>query len=394
MKRLRIYLFLFVLASALGMTSTLQAGELDDIYRLADEKKLDQAMRKLESFLKEHPKDAQARFLQGLIYTGKSRNDDAIRVFQELGSEFPDLPEPFNNLAVLYAERGEYEKSRQALVNAIRILPDYATAHENLGDIYAKLASQSYAQALRISGSNSFIFSKLELLKKLFVLPNTPPGVGGSKTARASAEQDAYDEPSSSEDEPSSSEEVYAKPAEEIHVADSTAHEPELSEPSSIPESVSESVPESVPEESVSKPSSVAISEPPTVDASELPSVRKAGLSKDIVREDVERTVHAWAQAWSARKASDYLSFYSENFKFPSKFSDRAAWKEQRRRILKKTSNIRVTLTGLKVEELGGGRVRVTFTQDYWSPRYKDQVKKTLEMKEERGSWKIMREYT
>jgi hypothetical protein len=66
-----------------------------------------------------------------------NRNAEAIGVFQKLIDSHPELPGPYNNLAVLYGNQGEYEKARQALELAIRTNPAYATAFQNLGDAVA-----------------------------------------------------------------------------------------------------------------------------------------------------------------------------------------------------------------------------------------------------------------
>ena len=59
--------------------------------------------------------------------------------------DYPELAEPHNNLAAIYAAAGEYGKARAELEEAIRLNPRYAPAHENLGDVHALLAGQSYA---------------------------------------------------------------------------------------------------------------------------------------------------------------------------------------------------------------------------------------------------------
>lgn len=383
MKRLCVPLFLFMLAIVLGMASPVKAeGELDEIYRLADEKKLDQAMRKLEEFLKIHPRDAQARFLQGLIFTGKSRNDDAIRVFQELGAEFPDLPEPFNNLAVLYAERGEYEKARQALVSAIRILPNYATAHENLGDIYAKLASQSYAHALRINGANDFVFAKLALMKKLFTLPNTPPR---TPTTHASADVDAdVDTQASRVDLPAEiTADTLPSPRTPAATVAAVIDTPDVS-----PETLLDVQAETLDAET--------LAEMPRIDgpeaSTEAPIDTSTAPSSEDVRTEVEQTVYAWAKAWSARDSKSYLRYYAADFVFPKKAGTRKAWERGRRWVLKKAAEIRVTLTNMEFTMLGPDRAKVSFTQGYWSPRYQDQVKKFLTLQKEGNVWRIVLE--
>ena len=132
------------------------------------------AMERVDSFLKNNPKDARGRFLKGLIFTEQNKPADAIKIFTSLTDDYPELPEPYNNLAVLYASQGQYDKARTALEMAIRTHPSYATAHENLGDIYAKMASQAYDKALQLDKSNAAAQTKLGLIKELF--SSNPPG--------------------------------------------------------------------------------------------------------------------------------------------------------------------------------------------------------------------------
>ena len=127
-----------------------------------------QALERVDNFLKANPKDARGRFLKGLILTEQSKQAEAIRVFTALTEDYPELPEPYNNLAVLYASQGQYDKARNALEISIRTHPSYATAHENLGDIYAKMASQAYDKALQLDKSNTAAQTKLEMIKQLF----------------------------------------------------------------------------------------------------------------------------------------------------------------------------------------------------------------------------------
>ncbi|MBF0455958.1 MAG: tetratricopeptide repeat protein [Magnetococcales bacterium] len=166
---MRFYLIVVVgLFSLLIAAAPVQAGLMDEIYQLTDRKQYGAALSKLNQFLKTNPNDAQARFLKGLVLTEQGERNEAITVFQSLSQDYPDLPEPYNNLAVLYAERGEYDKARSALEKAIKTHPNYVTAHENLGDIYAKMASKAYRQALSLNGSSQVIKAKLDYIKKVF----------------------------------------------------------------------------------------------------------------------------------------------------------------------------------------------------------------------------------
>jgi tetratricopeptide (TPR) repeat protein len=141
------------------------ADESDEVSKLIQSGQFEQAQARADAYLANRPNDAQMRFLKGLILTERNKTAEAITVFTKLTEDFPELPEPYNNLAVLYAGRGEYEKARESLEMAIRTHPSYATAHENLGDVYAKLASQSYDKALQLDGRNSTAQTKLSLVR-------------------------------------------------------------------------------------------------------------------------------------------------------------------------------------------------------------------------------------
>ena len=54
------------------------------------------------------------------------------------------------------------------MLQAINTHPSYATAHENLGDIYAKMASLAYTRALSLDTSNTAAKGKLALIDDLF----------------------------------------------------------------------------------------------------------------------------------------------------------------------------------------------------------------------------------
>ncbi|MBN9114703.1 MAG: tetratricopeptide repeat protein [Pandoraea sp.] len=113
--------------------------------------KFNDALAKADEHLKQYPRDAQVRFTRGRVLMEMGRNAEAIDAFTALTQDFPELPEPFNNLAALYAQVGEYDKARAALESAIRNNPSFAVAYANLGDIYAKLAQQAYQKSLKLA---------------------------------------------------------------------------------------------------------------------------------------------------------------------------------------------------------------------------------------------------
>lgn len=169
----RFYLFrraALLCAGALLLCTGLaaHADEVQDAYKLYKQKQYDKAMEQVDAILAAKPKDLQARFLKGVILVDQGKTADAMGVFQALTEDAPDRPEPYNNLGLLYALQGQYDKARSALEMAIRIQPTYAIAHENLGDIYAKMASKEYERALQLDPNNFSPQGKLATISKLF----------------------------------------------------------------------------------------------------------------------------------------------------------------------------------------------------------------------------------
>ena len=167
---------------ALAIAFGAHANDYDDVDRLTQSGKLDEAMTRADQFLANNPRDAQMRFLKGVAQIDAGKTTDAIATFTRLTQDVPELPEPYNNLAVLYASQGQYDKARATLESAIRTNPSYSTAHENLGDVYARLASQAYSKALQLDQSNTAIAPKLAVIRTI-VSPATP---ASSNVARSS----------------------------------------------------------------------------------------------------------------------------------------------------------------------------------------------------------------
>ena len=157
-----------IVLAVLTAGATAQTGDLDEARRLLREGQHAQALSALDARLATDPDDSQARFLKGVALAESRDAEGAIREFTRLTREHPELPEPYNNLAVVYASRGEYEKARDALQQAIETHPSYATAHENLGDIYAKMAGLAYTRALSLDTGNAAAKQKLALIDDLF----------------------------------------------------------------------------------------------------------------------------------------------------------------------------------------------------------------------------------
>jgi len=152
------------------------AQSLKDARTLIADKKYADAIAILDGLTKERPREPQARFLKGLALADSGQPDAAIVVFQAVLGDYPELPEPRNNLAVLYAQKGQYGLAREELEAAIAAAPDYAVAYENLGDIYARLAAVNYEKAAARDARNAALPVKLRMVRSALAppVPGTP----------------------------------------------------------------------------------------------------------------------------------------------------------------------------------------------------------------------------
>jgi tetratricopeptide (TPR) repeat protein len=332
------------------------ADEVQDISKLFKQGKQEQALGRVNTYLGAKPKDAQARFLKGLILTELDKTDDAIRIFSGLTEDFPELPEPYNNLAVLYASQGQYDKARISLEMAIRTHPSYATAHENLGDIYAKMASQAYDRALQLDHGNTGTQTKLAMVKDIFA---AEAGKGG-KSAKTSRKPQTVAAPAAVDVAALASNDA-ANPSHRETVAATAV-------------------------------SSVTAAAPDTAAATAKPAlVNKpaAGNSKD----EVLKLVHDWAAAWSSKNVKEYLSFYAQDFKVPDNTS-RADWEALRADRISRPKTIQVEINQAKAQLIDANHATVSFKQSYRASHLKTSSSKILTLVKSGDNWQIQEERT
>ena len=190
---LRPFPLLFCVCAALAATSVVAqdgrdlteearkqyAQGLREATAMVKDRQFANANLKLDVLLAQRPREPQARFLKGVVQTEQGQDAAAISTFQALIEDYPELPEPYNNLAVLYAQKGEYEGARIALESAVKASPDWGVAHENLGDIYIRLGAAEYATASKLDRTNKTAAAKLVLARAL-VAPAPKPAAAAS----------------------------------------------------------------------------------------------------------------------------------------------------------------------------------------------------------------------
>jgi tetratricopeptide (TPR) repeat protein len=338
MNMLKLFSRAATLGILLAITIPAQADDIQDANKLFKQGLHVQALEKVNAFLVNKPKDAQARFLKGLILAEQGNTADAIAVFSSLTQDYPELPEPYNNLAVLYAGQGQYEKAKEQLEMAIRTNPTYATAHENLGDIYAKMASQAYDRALQLEKNNTNTSvhanantkTKLALIRELF-----------SKNTRSTGKTT-------------------------IVAAAETA-------PTSMP---------------VAASSAVAATPVVTPPAPPKPVVVAPGTDPTA---EVLISTKEWAAAWSAKNSKKYLAFYAKEFNVPGGES-RGAWEAQRKQRIAAPKSIHVEVRDAKVKLANDSHASVSFRQTYRASHLNVTTSKTLNWVKTDGQWLIAEE--
>jgi tetratricopeptide (TPR) repeat protein len=324
-----------------GSALATPADDLREAQKLYGQGKLQPALEKVDAYLKVQPREPQGRFLKGLVLTEQKKVNEAIQVFTALTEDFPELPEPYNNLAVLYASQGNYDKAKSALELAIHTHPSYATAHENLGDIYAQLASRAYDRALQLDKSNTTAQVKLAMVKDLFIASKPASGARPEPAKVAKAEPAKAEPPKAA------------------------AAKPEA--PKAEPASAAPAKPEPA------KPAPAAAAKPGT-DA-------KGAIGSAI---------EAWAAAWSAKDVKGYLAAYAPDFETPAG-ETRSAWENQRKERIERPKSIEVAV---KIQSItvDGESATAVVRQSYRSDTLKTNSTKTLKLTNVGGKWLIKQE--
>ena len=355
--------------------------DVAEIQRLINAHQATQALKLIDDALAKNPKDPAMRFRRGVTLSLLDRNADAIQVFQKLVEDHPEMPAPYNNLAVLYGHQGDYNKARAALVAAIRTNPQYATAYQNLGDVYAQLASEAYQKALQIDSKDTVTPPKLLLLREL-----TNPGAGAAVPSPATAQAPA------------------PVPAKPVQVAAATPAPAPIAAPKPAPAPAPVSVPVAAPKPApVPSPAPVPAPKPAPVPP---PAPAPAPLTKPVTPPpapapapavassngvtEVSDAVHAWASAWSRRDMAGYLAAYTPEYATAGK--SHKAWEEDRKARILPRKRIAVQVADLRVS-VNGDKAEAHFKQIYESDTLSTSGHKTLELvRSPSGKWQIRQE--
>ena len=317
------------------------ADEYSEVAQMTRDGKFVEALNKADAYLAGKPRDPQMRFLKGVAQKDAGKATEAIATFTKLTEDFPELPEPYNNLAVLYANQNQFDKAKSALEQALKNNPGYAIVYENLGDVYARLSSQAYNKALQIEGTNPAITPKLALARQLF----------NSNTGRIAT------------------------------IGTNASVVPEKAAPVVVPKPASTPVAPTPP---------VAVVTAPPAPPVKTPAVKVDDAQNQSDAKAVEEAIQKWAEAWSERNLKTYFSVYGKDFE-PPNGAKRSAWENEREARIMGKSKISVRLEGLKVT-VNGSKASAKFRQDYKADGLSVSSRKTLELTKYGDRWQITRE--
>ncbi|HEV8692435.1 MAG TPA: tetratricopeptide repeat protein [Ideonella sp.] len=337
-----------------GLSAVAAPSESGEIQRLIREGQHAQALKLIDEALAKNPKDPQMRFRRGVALSMLDRKTEALAVFQKLVDDHPEMPAPYNNIAVIQGAQGDYERARQTLERAIRTNPAYATAYQNLGDVYAQLASQAYTKALQLDKTDATtVQPKLALLRELAAGPGTSAPSAPAPVAAAKP---------------------VAKPAPPPTPAVAAPAPPPPPATAPVTEKPASATPAAKPAPPPAAPASAPAATP---------------VAAPAATADVEAAVRAWAAAWSKRDLPAYYAAYTPEFS--GQAASRKTWEQDRHDRIAPRKQIKVELVDLQIA-VNGDQATAKFKQIYASDALSTSGRKTLQLVRSNGRWLIKQE--
>ena len=120
-----------------------------EIEKLVKAQKYPEAIKRINELLVKNPRNVQLRFVLARLQIELKQYTAAQKTLIEITQQFPELAEPYNNLAALAANQGQWIEARDYLELALKLKPSYAIASANLGEVYTRLAAKSYIDAAK-----------------------------------------------------------------------------------------------------------------------------------------------------------------------------------------------------------------------------------------------------
>ncbi len=160
---------------------------------LLNEGKNAQALAIADAGLTQNANNLKLRFMRTVALERLERVDEAISELRRMTADFPEVPEPYNNLAVILAKRGALDEAEALLKKVLSISPNFAVARKNLGDVYLTKALDNFEAAAGGIHQNPEFTERLETLSRWFgrtvKTTASTPDVGAQSTTQAAKPQ-------------------------------------------------------------------------------------------------------------------------------------------------------------------------------------------------------------
>ncbi len=320
-----------VMASA---SVSCNAEDYPDVLALMESRQYGVALRKIDEYLLVRANDSNLLFYKGVVESDLGKSNEAIATFSRLTQEFPSLPQPYSNLAILLIAQKQYAKARGVLESALQLDENDPVALQSLGDVYARLASSFYEKSMIKGGADMapLTMAKRKILKEVFAVNDIVPSGGAARTMPVKR---------AVESAPLPPVEFPRQQAKEAGAQASTRTTP-------------------------------------------------AFRGTDSMQEEVRKSVLDWAGDWARLDVDKYLSHYSDDFS-PSGNQSRSAWVDARRARIGGQSAIDVKLKDLSIV-VAGDDATVDFLQQYQAGKTRIDSRKRLRMKRQNAQWVIVKE--
>ncbi len=371
---------------------------LEQINTLNQQQQYSQSLKLTQQLIQQYPGSPDLALMEGVMFNQLNRTDEAEQVFLRLSEKHPELPEPLNNLAVIYVNRGDMNRAISTLQKAFETHPSYARVQSNLRTLYTTLASQAYNRALNLgSQAPAPVLAELDRIPMQnspgtlheqgaqLLATNHQAQIIRTRTQPVSTALTQHELAEMQADVIRAAQATTSKP-----VPASTAATPQPAAPANPVATAAAAPPEPpTPEQPVATQVTPAPVTQPSAEASTTASTPAEPVVD--VHAQLKEKLNGWAAAWSAKDVPTYLSFYTDNYRPDRKLSHKR-WKQQRQQRLTSPRSIKVGVSGISIKISSEKLAQVSFTQAYKADSYRDKVIKTLTFALQQGQWKIVDE--
>ena len=326
-----------------------------------DVKTTELQLEKLSEWILQDPQNPQLLLQKGIYLSDLGKLQAAFDIFEGLRVAFLDQPEPYINLASVYARWGQLDEARNMLMKSSALQGDRLQTQISLASVHMELALEALKKARDIQPGDTQTQARLQALEKFMAEPAAAiflaNGPAGATQAKSLDKARTVTTPTPPRRERPKRNQVTQPRGDQLQLE------------------------------------SLDLSADPPVLGSGTATARESVSIEDAARQDeVQAALRSWLKAWSARSFETYITHYSAAFE-PSDGIDLPTWKQRRKTLIESTRSIRVDMRILSLQ-VEGPMASVRIQQTYRSDRYADKARKDLSLRLEGRQWKLLSERT